>query len=120
MRHSHINRMNQLFRLCESRLAEGCVRRASYSGMRNCGNLGFGSYQRRRDRRSSSKSRAREMELTRVIQGHPGSSEPVLQVIREETMSRTIACLLRMIGFAAILAAPVAWAQEAPLVRLRG
>src|SRR5882724_6192269 len=83
MRPSHINRI--LFRLCETRLAEGCVRRASYSGMRNCGNLGFGSYQRRRDWRSSSKSRAREMELTRVIEGHPGSSEPVLQVIREES-----------------------------------
>ncbi len=35
-------------------------------------------------------------------------------------MSRTIACSLRMIGFAAILAAPVAWAQEAPPVRVRG
>ena len=35
-------------------------------------------------------------------------------------MSRTIACSLRMIGFAAILAAPVAWAQEAPSVRIRG
>ncbi len=35
-------------------------------------------------------------------------------------MSRTIAYLLRMIGFAAILAAPVAWAQEAPPVRVRG
>ena len=81
MTHSHINRMNQLFRLCETRLAEGCVRRASYSGMRNCGNLGFGSYQRRRDWRSSSKSRAREMELTRVVEGYPGSSKPVLQII---------------------------------------
>ncbi len=35
-------------------------------------------------------------------------------------MSRTIECSLRMIGFAAILAAPVAWAQEAPPVRVRG
>jgi hypothetical protein len=35
-------------------------------------------------------------------------------------MSRTIACSLRMIGFVAILAAPVAWAQEAPPVRVRG
>jgi len=35
-------------------------------------------------------------------------------------MSRTIACSLRMIGFAAILAAPVAWAQETPPVRVRG
>jgi hypothetical protein len=35
-------------------------------------------------------------------------------------MSRTIACSLRMISFAAILAAPVAWAQEAPPVRVRG
>ncbi len=120
MTHSHINRMNQLFRLCETRLAEGCVRRASYSGMRNCGNLGFGSYQRRRDWRSSSKSRAREMELTRVVEGYPGSSKPVLQIMREEAMSRTIACSVRMIGFAAILAAPVAWAQEAPPVRVRG
>src|SRR5260370_42271735 len=110
---SHINRMKQLCRLCETRLAEGCVRRASYSGMRNCGNLGFGSYQRRRDWRSSSKSRAREMELTRVIEGHPGSSKPVLQIIREEAMSRTIGCLLRTIGFAAILPTPVAWGQEA-------
>ena len=35
-------------------------------------------------------------------------------------MSRTIAWSLRMMGFAAILAAPVAWAQEAPSVRIRG
>ena len=36
-------------------------------------------------------------------------------------MSRTmLGCSLRMIGFAAILAAPMAWAQEAPPVRLRG
>src|SRR5258708_36911775 len=60
------------------------------------------------------------MELTRVIEGHPAGSKPVLQIIREEAMSRTIAYLLRMIGFAAILAAPVAWAQEAPPVRVRG
>jgi hypothetical protein len=39
----------------------------------------------------------------------------------EDTMSRTmLRCSLRMIGFAAILAAPMAWAQEAPPVRLRG
>ena len=60
------------------------------------------------------------MELTRVVEGYPGSSKPVLQIMREEAMSRTIACSLRMIGFAAILAAPVAWAQEAPPVRVRG
>ena len=36
-------------------------------------------------------------------------------------MSRTmLGCSLRMIGFATILAAPMAWAQEAPPVRLRG
>ena len=35
-------------------------------------------------------------------------------------MSRTIAYSLRMIGFAAILAAPLAWAQETPPVRVRG
>ena len=36
-------------------------------------------------------------------------------------MSRTmLGCSLRMISFAAIVAAPVAWAQEAPPVRLRG
>ena len=36
-------------------------------------------------------------------------------------MSRTmLGCSLRTIGFAAILAAPVAWAQEAPPVRVRG
>jgi hypothetical protein len=44
----------------------------------------------------------------------------MLQIIREEAMSRMTAYSLRMIGFAAILAAPVAWAQEAPLVRVRG
>jgi hypothetical protein len=60
------------------------------------------------------------MELTRVVEGYPGSSKPVLQIMREEAMPRTIACSLRMIGFAAILAAPVAWAQEAPPVRVRG
>jgi hypothetical protein len=35
-------------------------------------------------------------------------------------MSRTIAYSLRMIGFAAFLAAPLAWAQETPPVRVRG
>jgi hypothetical protein len=35
-------------------------------------------------------------------------------------MSRTIAHSLRMIGFAAILAAPLVWAQETPPVRVRG
>ena len=35
-------------------------------------------------------------------------------------MSRTIAYSLRMIGFAAILVAPLAWAQETPPVRVRG
>ena len=35
-------------------------------------------------------------------------------------MSRTIACSLRMIGLAALLAAPMAWAQEAPPLRVRG
>jgi hypothetical protein len=35
-------------------------------------------------------------------------------------MSRTIAYSLRMIGFAAILAAPLAWAQETAPVRVRG
>src|SRR5215471_10789849 len=52
--------------------------------------------------------------------GRRGSSWQKLQTVREEAMSRTIACSLRMIGFATILAAPVAWAQEAPSVRIRG
>jgi hypothetical protein len=62
------------------------------------------------------------MELTRVVEGHPGSCQTseVLQIVREEAMSRTIAYSLRMIGFAAILAAPLAWAQETAPVRVRG
>jgi hypothetical protein len=60
------------------------------------------------------------MKLTRVIEGHPAASKTSAPKHQEETMSRTIACSLRMIGFAAILAAPVAWAQEAPPVRVRG
>src|SRR6266700_3263751 len=60
------------------------------------------------------------MKLTRVIKGHPAASKTSAPKHQEEAMSRTIACSLRMIGFAAILAAPVAWAQEAPPVRVRG
>src|SRR6266849_570774 len=60
------------------------------------------------------------MKLTRVIEGHPAASKTSAPKHQEEAMSRTIACSLRMIGFAAILAAPVAWAQEAPPVRVRG
>src|SRR6266481_7243889 len=60
------------------------------------------------------------MKLTRVIEGHPAASKTSAPKHQEEAMSRTIACSLRMIGFAAILVAPVAWAQEAPPVRVRG
>jgi hypothetical protein len=60
------------------------------------------------------------MKLTRVIEGHPAASKTSAPKHQEEAMSRTIACSLRMIGFVAILAAPVAWAQEAPPVRVRG
>src|SRR5713226_6354756 len=60
------------------------------------------------------------MKLTRVIEGHPAASKTSAPKHQEEAMSRTIACSLRMIGFAAIRAAPVAWAQEAPPVRVRG
>jgi hypothetical protein len=35
-------------------------------------------------------------------------------------MSRKAMCLLQMIGVAVVLAAPVAWAQEPPPVRIRG
>jgi hypothetical protein len=60
------------------------------------------------------------MKLTRVIEGHPAASKTSAPKHQEEAMSRTIACSLRMIGFVAILAAPVAWAQEAPPIRVRG
>jgi hypothetical protein len=60
------------------------------------------------------------MKLTRVIEGHPAASKTSAPKHQEEAMSRTIACSRRMIGFVAILAAPVAWAQEAPPVRVRG
>src|SRR5262249_50888703 len=43
------------------------------------------------------------------------------ETIREETMPCTVlARSLGMIGLAAIVAAPIAWAQEAPPVRVRG
>jgi hypothetical protein len=43
------------------------------------------------------------------------------ETIREETMPRTLlARSLGMIGLAAIVAAPMAWAQDAPPVRVRG
>jgi hypothetical protein len=35
-------------------------------------------------------------------------------------MSRKVACWLQMVGFAVVLAVPVAQAQEAPPVRIRG
>ena len=35
-------------------------------------------------------------------------------------MARKSACWLQIIGFAVVLAAPVAWAQETPLMRIRG
>lgn len=35
-------------------------------------------------------------------------------------MSRKMLCWAQMIGFAVALAVPVAWAQEAPLMRIRG
>src|SRR5258707_6778280 len=60
------------------------------------------------------------MKLTRVIEGHPAASKTSAPKHQEEAMSRTIECSLRMIGFAAIGAAPVAWAQEAPPGRVRG
>src|SRR5437762_1582225 len=60
------------------------------------------------------------MELTRVSRVILTAAKPVHQIVREEAMSRTIAYSLRMIGFAAILAAPLAWAQENPPVRVRG
>jgi hypothetical protein len=44
----------------------------------------------------------------------------LLETNREEVMARKSACWLQIIGFAVILAAPVAWAQETPLMRIRG
>src|SRR6476661_7935813 len=43
------------------------------------------------------------------------------ETIREEMMPRTLLTRsLAMIGLAAIVAAPMAWAQDAPPVRVRG
>ena len=48
-------------------------------------------------------------------------AQPVLVAIREEAMSRGIlARSLGIIGLAVIMVAPPAWAQDAPLVRVRG
>ena len=66
-----------------------------------------------------SESLAREMELTGSSRVMLPAAKRMLQIVREEAMFRTIACSLRMIGFAAILAAPVVWAT-APPVRVRG
>jgi hypothetical protein len=60
------------------------------------------------------------MEWTGVVQTNPAGSKPVLEPNREEIMSRKVLRWLQMIGFAVALAVPVAWAQEAPPVRIRG
>src|SRR5262249_57933962 len=50
-----------------------------------------------------------------------GGRTPPNGTIREETMSRTLlARSLGMFGVAAIVAAPMAWAQDAPPIRVRG
>jgi hypothetical protein len=41
-------------------------------------------------------------------------------MIREEVMSRKIAHWLTVVGFAVVLTAPLAWAQQAPPMRIRG
>src|SRR5262245_58171248 len=62
------------------------------------------------------------MEWTRLLKGSRFRlPQPMLVTIMEEAMSRTIiARFLAMIGLAATMAGPRAWAQEAPLVRVRG
>jgi hypothetical protein len=46
--------------------------------------------------------------------------DPVSVKIREEVMSHKMAHWLTMVGFAVLLAAPLAWAQQAPPMRIRG
>src|SRR5919197_304160 len=61
------------------------------------------------------------MEWTRLLEGSRFRSQPVRVTIMEEAMSRTIlARFLALIGLAATMAGPLAWAQDAPLVRVRG
>src|SRR5262245_17108354 len=62
------------------------------------------------------------MEWTRLLEGSRfRRPQPMLVIITEEAMSRTIlARFLGMIGLAATMAGPLALAQDAPLVRVRG
>src|SRR5713226_96256 len=62
------------------------------------------------------------MEWTRFLEGSRFRRPQLVRVtIMEEAMSRTIlARFLGMIGLAATMAGPLAWAQDAPLVRVRG
>src|SRR5262249_11017786 len=62
------------------------------------------------------------MQWTRLLEGSRfRRPQPMLVTIMEEAMSRTIlARFLGMIGLAATMAGALAWAEEAPLVRVRG